>query len=172
MEIQFNSGTFLVMMINFLLLMFVLIWFLYRPIQGILEQRRQKIAQDLDEAQKSKEMAERLHKESKIALEESHVEAYEIVEKARNEAERLRQELTVQTRQEMDSLRKRTYEEIERAKANAKEQLREEAVSLALLAMEKLFSQQLTQEINESMVRAVVDEIEKGEQTHGVSGRA
>lgn len=166
MQIEFQLGTFVVMMFNFILLMAVLVRLLYRPIQGILEQRRQKITQDLDDARQSKEMDERLRKEAQIALEEAHVEAYEIVEKAKNEAERLREELTVQTRQELDQLRKRSQLELERSKLNARRQLREEAISLALLVVHKLISKNMTAEFNESLVRTLLEEIEKGDDRH------
>lgn len=166
MQIEFQMGTFVVMMFNFILLMAVLVRLLYRPIQGILEQRRQKITQDLDEARQSKEMAERLRKEAQIALEEAHVEAYEIVEKAKNEAERLREDLTMQTRQELDQLRKRSQLELERSKTNARRHLQEETVSLALLVVQKLISKNMTAEFNESLVRNLLEEIEKGDDRH------
>lgn len=172
MEFHFQLGTFIVMMINFIILMLVLVRLLYRPIQGILEQRRQKITEDLEAAQKSKEMSDRLHKEAQIALEEAHVEAYEIVEKARTEAERLREELTTQTRQELDQLRKRVQSELERAKANARNQIREEAVNLALLAVQKLVTKKMSAEFNENLIRIMLDEIEKGEKGHEFLGGA
>jgi len=172
MEIEFHSGTFIAMMINFIILMFVLVRLLYRPIQGILEQRRQKIINDLNEANQSKELAERLYREAQIALEEAHVEAYEIVEKARQEAERLSQELTDQTRRELDQLRKRTIQEIERAKLNAREQMREEAVNLALLAVKKLISSNMSPQINGDLIRRAVDEIAKGDKQHDIPGGA
>lgn len=172
MEIEFHSGTFIAMMVNFIILMFVLVRLLYRPIQGILEQRRQKILNDLNEANQSKELAERLYKEAQIALEEAHVEAYEIVEKARNEAERLSQELTEQTRRELDQLRKRAIQEIERAKLNAREQMREEAITLALSAVHKLISSNMSAQINGDLIRRAVDEIAKGDRQHDIPGGA
>lgn len=172
MQIEFHLGTFIAMMINFIILMVVLVCLLYRPIQGILEQRRQKIINDLNEANQSKELAERLYKEAQIALEEAHVEAYEIVEKARQEAERLSQELTDQTRRELDQLRKRTIQEIERAKLNAREQMREEAVNLALLAVKKLISSNMSPQINGDLIRRAVDEIAKGDKQHDIPGGA
>lgn len=170
MEVKFNSGTFLAMMINFLILMFVLVRLLYRPIQGILEERRLKIAQDFNEAEQAKKAAEQLRQETQQKLEESHIEAYEIVERARNEAERLREELITQARQEADQLRQRTQNEIERAKKIARAELKEEAVEIALMAVEKVFERNQKSQLNESLIRGVIEELNKGVSENDLPG--
>lgn len=162
MEVTFNSGTFLVMMINFIILMYVLVKLLYRPIQGILEERRQKIAQDYADAEKAKQVAEQLQTEARKKLEEAHVEAYEIIERARSEAERLRDELITQARREADQLRQRSQKEIERAKQIARTELKEEAVELALLSVKKVFEKNKTSQLNDALIRGVLEEINKG----------
>jgi len=150
-----------VMLINFGILMFVLARFLYRPIQGLLEQRRQKIIQDLNEARQTKENTERLRREAKIVLEEAHVEAYETVEKARIEAERLREDLLTQARQDADQIRQRAQNEIERSKKIARSELKNEAVNLALLALKKVLGTHMTEEVNDFLIRNVLDEIKQ-----------
>lgn len=162
MEVTFNSGTFLVMMINFIILMYILVKLLYRPIQGILEERRQKIAQDYADAEKAKQVAEQLQAEARKKLEEAHVEAYEIIERARSEAERLRDELITQARREAEQLRQRSQKEIERAKQIAKTELKEEAVELALLSVKKVFEKNKNLQLNDALIRGVLEEINKG----------
>ncbi|MGE5607337.1 MAG: F0F1 ATP synthase subunit B [Bacteroidota bacterium] len=162
MEVTFNSGTFLVMMINFIILMYVLVKLLYRPVQGILEERRQTIARDYAAAEKAKQDAEQLQAEARKKMEESHVEAYEIIERARNEAERLRDELITQARREADQLRQRSQKEIERAKQIARMELKEEAVELALLSVKKVFEKNKTSQLNDALIRGVLEEINKG----------
>lgn len=162
MGVKINSGTFLAMVFNFLILMFVLVRLLYRPIQGILEERRSKIAHDLDEAEQIKKAAEQLRLESQQKLEESQAEAYDIVERARSEAERLRDELIIQARQEADRLRQRTQQEIERAKQIARVELKEEAIELAMMAVKKVFEKNKTSQLNDALIRGVLEEINKG----------
>ena len=162
MEVKFYSGTFLAMVINFLILMFILVRLLYRPVQRILEERRLKIVKDFNEAEQAKKEAEQLRQDTKKKLEESHVEAYEIVERARNEAERLREELITQARQEADQLRQRTQNEVERAKRIARSELKEEAVELAMMAVKKVFEKNQTAQLNQSLIRGVLEEINKG----------
>jgi F-type H+-transporting ATPase subunit b len=162
MELKILPGTFIFMLINFTVLMIVLVRLLYRPIQGILEQRKQKISNDLNEAQKSKETWEHKQHEAKTALEKASAEAYEMVEHARVEAEKLREEIINKARQEAEDLRQRNQAEIERAKKAAQAELREGAVTLAISAASKAIGSKMTTEINESLIRGVLSSIEKG----------
>jgi F-type H+-transporting ATPase subunit b len=164
MEIKVHIGTLIAMIFNFIILMVVLIRLLYRPIQGILEQRRQKIINDLSEAENAKENADRLRNQARIVLEEAHVEAYETVEKAKVEAERLREELSSQVSHEVDQMRRRASQEIERSKQLARNELRDEAVNLALLAVKKILGANMPQDFNTKLIQGVLDDIERKEQ--------
>lgn len=170
MEVTFNSGTFLVMIINFLILMYVLVKLLYHPIQGILEERRLKVARDLNEAEKAKQAAEQLQLEARKKLEESQVEAYRIIENARNEAQLLKDELITQARQEADLLRKRSQHEIEQAKSIARAELKEEAVELAMMSFKKVFEKNKTLQLNDVLIRGLLEEINKGAYVDELSG--
>lgn len=159
---ELTLGTFLFMMFNFIVLMAVLIPMAYHPIQNILEQRKKKISDDLSEAQKSKEIWEQKQREAKAVLEKASADAFEMVERARSEAEKLREEILGKARQEAEDLRQRTQAEIERAKRAARDELREGAVTLAISAAKKAIGIKMSSEINETLIRGVLDSIEKG----------
>ena len=152
--------------------MFVLVKLLYHPVQGILEERRLKVARDINEAEKAKRAAEQLQLEASKKLEQSHAEAYQIIENARNEARRLREELITQARQEADLLRKRSQDEIEQAKSIARAELKEEAIGLALLSVKKVFEKNKTAQLNDVLIRGLLEEINKGAFESDLSGNS
>jgi F-type H+-transporting ATPase subunit b len=162
MDIRIIPGTFIIMVINFVILMIVLVRLLYRPLQGMLEQRKQKISNDLNEAQKAKANWEQKQHEAKSALERASAEAYQMVENARSEAEKVREEIINKARQEAEDLRQRNQAEIERAKKAAQNDLREGAVALAISAASKAIGNKMSADINESLIRGVLSSIEKG----------
>ncbi len=169
---ELTTGTILFMFVNFLLLMGVLVYFLYHPIQKILAERRQKISDDLQAAGKSRESWEKSSKEAKVAFEKAQQEALEIVNRAKLEAEKLRQEILTTAQREAEELRVKTQNEIERAKKAANAELREGAVSLALLATSKVISDQMNKELNEKLIRSTLDLIEKGANNNVLPGGA
>jgi F-type H+-transporting ATPase subunit b len=160
MEITF--GTFIFMMINFIVLMIFLARFLYRPIQNILEQRKQRISDDLSNAQNSREKWEQMRQEAKVSLEKAQAESFEMVERARNEAEKTREDILNQAHREAEELRSRTQIEIERAKRIARDELREGAVTLALAAATKVIGSKMSRDINDTLIRQALDSIDKG----------
>lgn len=173
MQIAVHFGTIIAMIVNFVILMVVLIFLLYRPIQGLLEQRRQQIIKDLDDAKHTKEKAEQLQHQARIVLEEAHVEAYETVEKSKNEAERLREELFNQVTHEADQIRRRAHQEIERAQQLARAEVRTEAVDLALRAMTKILGNHITKEMDAVLIKRVLADLDKeAKPTNGVFGHS
>jgi F-type H+-transporting ATPase subunit b len=160
--IKLSLGTFIMMVINFLVLMFVLVRLLYRPIQNILEQRKQRISADLSNAQNSREKWEQMRQEAKVSLEKAQTEAFEMVERARNEAEKVRENLLNQARREAEELRIRTQSEIERAKRIAGDELKEGVVTLALAAATKVIGGKMSRDINDTLIRQALDSIDKG----------
>lgn len=172
MEIKILPGTFLIMLLNFGVLISVLVYLLYRPIQGILEQRKKKISDDLSEAQKARDDWGKKQSEAKTTLEKAQTEAFQMVERARIDAEEVRKEILTKARQEADELRSRTQADIERAKRIAGDELREGTVTLALSAATKVIGSKMTKEINESLIQGVLDSIEKGADTDALPGGA
>lgn len=159
---EITLGTFIFMMINFIVLMIFLVRFLYHPIQNMLAQRQQKISDDLSHAQSSKEKWEQMQQEAKMSLEKAQAEAFEMVERARNEAEKTREDILNQARREAEEIRARTQTDIERAKRIARDELREGAVTLALAAATKVIGNKMSKEINEALVHQTLDSMEKG----------
>lgn len=170
--IEVHDGTFVFMFINFVVLMVILVFLLYRPIQGILQKRAQKISDDLDQAQKSRERWEKMQLEAKTALDNAGAQAMEIIERARNEAEKVREEITNKARQEAEDIRQRTLAEIERAKRTAAAELREGVVSLAITAAGKVLGGKMSPDINEALINNALASIEKEAGGNALSGGA
>ena len=67
---ELNWSTFLLEIINFLVLVWILKRFLYRPVLAVLEKRREEIAQSLNEANNHHTQAIELEQQYKKRLED------------------------------------------------------------------------------------------------------
>ena len=76
--------------INFLVIGWVLWRFLLKPLQANMKTRAEKIAKGLDDAEKAKSALEDAGRERERVMAEAYVQASRILERARDEAERLR----------------------------------------------------------------------------------
>ena len=114
-----DLGAFLFYTFNFLLLLFLLQQFLFKPVLGALQNRENRIRESIENAEQVKQqvaraqqdydtrLAEARQQAAQIvnqATERAQVSANEIVAQARNEAERIQVEARQQAEQEREQL--------------------------------------------------------------------
>ena len=76
------NGTLLIQILNFIILCAILGHYCYKPIIKILDERANRIKNDLDSAAKSRDDAAKLKESYEAQLSEAQVKANEIVSKA------------------------------------------------------------------------------------------
>ena len=116
--------TFGAQVLNFLVLVFLLRRFLYRPVLAVVDRREEEIADRLDEAERTRETARdeaRRYRELQERLEERRAA---LVREAEEEAESRRSELREEARKEADQVRDAWRESIRRQKEEFLELLR------------------------------------------------
>ena len=165
MLIQPEPGLAIWTVVTFLLLVFVLGKYAWKPLLAMLAEREQTIRTALDEARKAREDSESLLEQNRAILADARNQANEVLERARQDAEQRRAELADKARQEAEGLLTRSREEIDRQKRLAIRELRSEAAELAIAAASRVVGADLDGESQ----RRLVDEYfaslpEKGEQ--------
>lgn len=116
---EFNLTTFVLEVINFIILVWVLARILLRPVRNILERRRQQVQAELDKAQKIKNDAMELEKNYKIRLQDWQREKQKRLEKLNAELAVAREkkvadlQMWVKTRrQAAESLAQQKFEQV------------------------------------------------------------
>ena len=88
---------------------FVLKRYAFGPIQNIINERRQRIRESLEEADRARDEARRLLEEHRALMHEARGQAEEIMSEARRvgdaQRDRLREELETETRRALEQLR-------------------------------------------------------------------
>lgn len=99
----------LLQMLNFGVLFFVLAKFLFRPVQKILDERGNKIAEGLAQAEANKLAEQALEQKSATVLKKAEAEAAKILEKTRQEGKKLAKELAETARTEAATIRDKEH---------------------------------------------------------------
>lgn len=146
---------------NFLLLLFLLYRFLYRPLLRTLDSRSAAIKQQLDEAQAAREEAKRRLGEAEERIREARAEAQAAREAAIREAQELRERLSAQAREEASRLVAAARAEIEQDVRRAKAELREEVGTLAVEIAERLIGQSLREADHRRIVEEALEQMER-----------
>ncbi len=116
--------TIIFQILNFLVLVFLLRWFLYGPIIKAMDNREQKIVEREEQAAKQKKEAEKESQEYRRQKEELEEQEEEIREKAREKAEKEKNEMLKTARKEVDETKRRWEEAFEREKETFISELR------------------------------------------------
>ena len=162
--VQPDPGLFIWTIITFLVLLFLLAKFAWKPLLTALESRQDTIRKSLDDAQKAKEELERLQRESTEIIRKAHVDAQAIVGKGRADAERLGEELRQKAREEADGIVKNAERQIQLETRRAVQEIRREAVDLSVNIASKLLERHVSKEDNERLINDTLKQIENSSQ--------
>lgn len=129
--------------IVFVLLLGGLWKFAWGPILEAVNGREQALRDAMAAAERDRAEAAKLVAEQKAAIEAARNEAQRYIAEGRATAEAMRDEMLESTRTQQAELLERARKEIESEKAKAIDELRKEAVDLALAGAGKLIGQKL-----------------------------
>lgn len=105
-------GNIIVVSGSFLILMFLLKHFAWGPISDILKKREDKIANDLDSAEKSRINSAKMEQEREQQLLASRSDAADIIKNAKESGELSRQNILKETQEEVARLKSKAQTDI------------------------------------------------------------
>jgi len=157
-----SGGLMLWTIIIFVVLMFVLSRFAFKPMLAAVEAREQALREAIENAQRDREEAERVLAEHRAQLERARGEAQKLITDGRSTAEKLRNDLLEQTRTQQQELLERARRDIETEKQNAIAALRREAVDLAIAGASKVIERNLDSDANRTLVESYLSSVSLG----------
>ncbi len=133
-------------LVVFLLLLFVLTRYAWKPMLAGLQKREEGIRSAMEEATKAREETEKMRKEFDAERHQQAQKISQMMEEARQDAENLRQELKTKANEEIQTERARLRREIETAKDQALQEIWNQAAQLATAISTKAIRRTLSQE--------------------------
>jgi F-type H+-transporting ATPase subunit b len=159
--VQPDPGLYIWTIATFLILLWLLAKFAWRPLLEALERRQESIQKSLDDAQKAKQELERLNVESQRILAAARTEADKILSNTRSDANRFREELKQKAQVEAAGIVKNAERQIELETARALQQIRTEAVDISVAIASKLLERNVSKEDNERLIEETFRQIEE-----------
>ena len=147
--------------LSFLLLLWVLRRFAWRPLLGILDGRRRQIENALQQAAKSREDVARLQAEYQGRLAQIEDEARQKLQQAILEGKRIALEIQEQARNQAHAVVSKSKETIELEVAKARITLRDQVADLTIEAVERILQRKLDPKSDRALVETVLEELEQ-----------
>jgi F-type H+-transporting ATPase subunit b len=144
----FDVKLFIAQIINFLILVYLLNRFLYKPILEILKQREKKIRTGLEDAEKSRIILEQAEKEKEEILKNARIESEKIINETKLIAKEIRKSI-------IDSSKSESEKIILEAKNQAKLEMEKMEKKIKVLSLD------LSQKILTNLIQSLFNEQEK-----------
>jgi F-type H+-transporting ATPase subunit b len=152
------------LMIWTLVFFFITFWVLKRyafgPIQKMIDERRERIKQALEEADRARGESRRLLEEHRKLIAEARGDAERILAEARrvseSQRERVREELEEDRQRRLEETRRQIQAETQRAL----EQIRSEVAELSLIAAEKVTGKVLDSADHRRLISEAVSDLD------------
>jgi F-type H+-transporting ATPase subunit b len=142
-QLGINGALLLSQIVNFIIIMAVLRLFLYEPVLKMLEQRKERIAQGIRQAERSSTAATEAERQRNAILDEARREAQEVRAQAARDAERIAQDIRSRADQEAADIRRRAQVDAEAQVEAILTEARRDIADLAITATEQILGREL-----------------------------
>lgn len=148
--------------VNVLILFAILTYLLFDPVRKVLNDRRERIAAELQDAASKEEKANAMKAEYEFKLKDINKEADRILEDARKKAKIKEEEILSNAREEAERITDRANKQIEMEKKKAMDDMKQEMVGLATIIAQKAITSSMNVDAQASLVDETLKEMGEG----------
>jgi len=157
-----NLGYLLVQVFNFAIVFVVLRAWVYKPILGLLEKRREAIAQGLEDARVAAEARANAEQEAKEILAKAQAEASDKVREATERAEAAARDVIAQAEAEAAKAREAALADAELERDRLLADLRGQVAALAMAAAQRLIGEALDEKRQHALIEEFFSGVKAG----------
>lgn len=148
-------------LINFYVLLWILRTYLFTPAVAVIDERRARIAADVDQAARDREEARAMREDYEQRLARVEEEAYQLRQRAIAEARRLSDTIVTEARQREARLIQNAQSVIARDQKKAWLELRSQVVDLTIRATERVIQRTLDDQAHHDLIERTIVELER-----------
>ena len=145
--------------VSMLVLFTLLSYLLFNPVRDLLEKRRQRIADDQEDAKRERTEAIAYKMEYESKLKEVDKEVQEILSEARKKALKNENQIIAEAKEEAGRIIARAQKEAELEKKRVKDEVKQEIITVAALMSEKIIAASVDEETQNALFEQTLKEM-------------
>ncbi|WP_290032779.1 F0F1 ATP synthase subunit B [Ligilactobacillus cholophilus] len=154
-------GDFLFYLVLFVIMVLIVKKFAWGPVTKILNERADKISNDIDSAEKARKEAEELAKKREDALNNSRTEAAGIISRAKQNGEQQKATIVDAAHEEVKTMKVNAKKDIEQEKQDALSSVKNDVAELSIEIASKIIQKELTPENQKELVDSYIEGLGK-----------
>lgn len=152
-------GDMLVTLFFFLVLLALLKKFAWGPLMNMMEKRENYVANEIDEAEKSRAEAEKSAKDATAQLNQVRQEAQKMIEDAKTAGVKQEQDIIESARLEAERIKQQAQADIQNEKEQAILALQAQVASLSVLVASKVIEKEINAGDQEQFINDYIKEV-------------
>ncbi len=160
-----NLGYLLVQIFNFAIVFVVLRAWVYKPILGLLERRRETIARGLEDARVAAEARASAEKDAREIIAKAQAEASQKIREASERAEAAGREIQAQAEAEAAKAREQALVEVDQERDRILADVRGQIAALAMAATQRLIGEALDEKRQHALIEEFFSGVKAGKVT-------
>ncbi|WP_270166302.1 F0F1 ATP synthase subunit B [Paenibacillus sp. SYP-B4298] len=156
---DFVPSSTLIAIVAFLVLYWFLNKYAFGPLFGIMEKRRELIQEQITSAEQNRKQSEQQLAEQKQALQDARKEAYDIIEQARVTSTKQADDIIDTAKSEAGRLKNEAVKDIETEKNKAIAALRGEVSGMSVQIASKIVEKQIDEKSQQQLVDKYLKEV-------------
>ena len=157
--LKVEPGLFLWTVITFAVLVLILWKAAWKPVVEALDARAEKVRSDIENADRSRQEAEKLLAQHREMMNNAKTEAANIIADGRAEAEKIKNDIVSKASTEAKDLSDRARKEIDLAKDKALAEIKAEIVTLSTDIAAKIINKNLKPEDQKALVEETLNKV-------------
>lgn len=150
---------FISQLVNFVILLILLRLFAYQPILKVLSDRRQRIEQSLETAQRIEKRERQLQEQEQRRLNQAKERSAEIIAEAKQVAEHAKQRMLEEMKLERELARQKWAKEMVELKHETLEEAKRELAQLVTATSTRVLQKIMTRDLNEKLTDTITQEV-------------
>ncbi len=152
-------STILFVTVSFLILLFALKKFAWGPVINMMQEREDKIANDIDSAERANIEADKLAKQREMELKQSRTEAQKIIAQAKDTAENNAHAILVEAQEHATSIKKQAQEDLRIERERMIDEAKTEVANLSVEIASKILKKELSASTHQELIQSSIEKL-------------
>lgn len=154
-----NVGDMLAQLFFFIVLLVLVKKFAWGPVMDMMKKREDHVANEIDQAEKSRKEAEEASAKAQEQLKEVRQETQKMLDDAKSAGKKQEQEIIEAARTEAERIKDAALADIENEKEKAVQALQDQVASLSVLIASKVIEKELSEDDQEQLINEYLKEV-------------
>lgn len=147
--------------INFLVILYLLRRFLYKPVFQMLKKRENEIKEGLEKTEQARKLLEKTLEQEKDILKKAQAHATKIIEDAKNETLEIQKQSSEASKKHAEKIINETREQIEREAKETEDRIITNVSKLSVSFLEKALGKLFTEKEQKELMTKAIKELKE-----------